>query len=116
MNTQRAVALGTGVVACLLAVAFLVVSPGQADHIATLFSAVVAVVSLGVAVWALVPVPRRGVVRVVRTGDARASGAGSAVSGAAVSGAGAAQAVDVLRTGTADASDQGEATSGFRRS
>ncbi|MBX9395839.1 hypothetical protein K4749_20085 [Streptomyces sp. TRM72054] len=114
MSTQRVVLLGSSVVACLLATVFLLVGPHQADHIATLVSAVVAVASLGVAVGSLVPVTRRGGIRAVGTGDARASRAGSAVSGAAVSATGATESIEVRRTGMADASDQGDATSGVR--
>ncbi|MER7152261.1 MULTISPECIES: hypothetical protein [Streptomyces] len=116
MSAGRAVLLVTGATAGILAIVFVLVGPRQADHIATLVSALVAVAGLGVAVAAAVPaIPGRRSVRVTDTGAATAKGSGSAVSGAAVSITNGTETIEVSHSGTADASDDGEATSGIRQ-
>ncbi|GHE05636.1 hypothetical protein [Streptomyces alanosinicus] len=117
MSARRAVLLVTGAATGILAIAFAVVGSRRADHIATLVSALVAVVGLGVAVGAAaVPaMSGRRSIRVSGTGAATAAGSGSAVSGAAVSVANGTETIEVSRSGTAEARDDGEATSGIRR-
>ncbi|MEU4999066.1 hypothetical protein [Streptomyces sp. NPDC021622] len=116
MSARRAVLLVTSATTGILATVFAVVGPRQADHIATLASALVAVVGLGVAVAAAAPgTPARQSIRATDTGAATARGSGSAVSGAAVSVTNGAEAIEVSRSGTADAADDGEATSGIRQ-
>ncbi|GHA06033.1 hypothetical protein GCM10010345_08190 [Streptomyces canarius] len=101
---------------CALATGFALVGPRQADHIATLVSALVAVAGLGIAVWAVVStVPGRRSVQVSDTGGARARGAGSAVSGAVISIRNSAETIEVRNSGAVDAADDGEATSGVRQ-
>ncbi|MFB6519894.1 hypothetical protein [Streptomyces sp. NPDC056401] len=100
-----------------LLIAFTTLKWDQANRLATVASLVVAVLSLGAAVFfGLRPAqpPRRGGITVRNSGNARATGAGSrATSGAAGAPGAASGPVEVSDSGDAEARDGGRGTSGW---
>jgi hypothetical protein len=115
MGGRRMVLLVTCLVVAGLGGVLAVVAWERASRIATVVSALAAVASVGVAVWAALPCHRSGSaeVRVSKTGRATATDGGAAVSGARGSAAGAPERTEVNRTGDANASGGGDAVSGI---
>lgn len=96
-----------------LAAVFAVSGWDQADKIASIVSALVAVAALGVGVWAALPGSAQGVhVRAVRTGTAMASGPGSRANTGVTGRVSASETVMIEGTGNARATDGGSANSG----
>jgi hypothetical protein len=113
MSAGRAVLILTALAVAALAAVFAIVGWDQASRIATVLAGLVAVATLGVAVWAALPGRYPAGVRVSHTGSARASKGGIATTG--LSGiAHPAGPVEVEHTGRADATESGEATTGAR--
>lgn len=114
MNARRIVLTVTSLAVAGLGMAFFLLKGDEANRVASIVSALVAVAALGVAVWAALPASRTRVVRVTDTGESRAGAGGTAVSGLTGPAGDGTTAVEVERTGTADATDGGDATSGVR--
>ena len=109
---RRVVLVVTCLVVAGLAGVFAGTQWDQANRVATVASALAAVASVGVAVWAALP--GGGSVRVSNTGRAVAGPGGTATSGLTAPASGLAGGIEVDRTGDADASGGGHATSGIR--
>lgn len=112
MSVRRLVLLVTCLVVAGLAGVFAGTQWDRADRVATVASALAAVASVGVAVWA--GLPRSGSVRVSDTGNAVAGAGGMATTGLAGPATELVSGIEVDRTGDADASGGGDATSGVR--
>jgi len=116
MSARRVTVLVTCTVVAVLAVVFAVGQWDRTSRVATVVSALAAVASVGVGVWAALPGSTR-TVRASQTGPATAGLGGIAVSGVAGRLGGLpTQIIEVEATGHADASNGGEAVTGFRSS
>jgi hypothetical protein len=112
MSSRRVVLVATCLVVAGLTGWFAVARWEQASRVATVVSALAAVATVGVAVWAALPGADRRTVRVSNTGPATARQGGTAISGLTGPAAGLRGRIEVDRTGHADASGSGDATTG----
>ncbi|MFD8598934.1 hypothetical protein ACFV1L_28425 [Kitasatospora sp. NPDC059646] len=110
---QRTVIVVTGLAVALFAGALAFLTWDQANKVAGVVSAVVAVAALGAAVYPLVAGARGGTVEVTGTGAAVAAGPGSSANTGYQGGSTAGQ-VRVADTGEARADSGGTANSGHR--
>lgn len=115
MSARRWVVVGTAAVVAVLAMVFAVVRWEDANKIASAVSALAGLASVGVGVWAGLPVVSSGGrVRVSRTGRATARGGGRANTGVAGRAGALPEDVRVEQTGDADASGGGDANTGIQ--
>jgi hypothetical protein len=112
MTVQRWALAGTAVMVVVLTMTFAVLGWDRADKAGSMVSALAAVASVGVAVWAAWPAASgNGSVRVSDTGKATTGGGGRANAGFTGPAGSMPGRVRVRRTGDADARD-GDANSG----
>ncbi|MGH3176679.1 MAG: hypothetical protein ACRDPF_22805 [Streptosporangiaceae bacterium] len=108
--------LATAVVVVVLAAIFMVVRWDTANELAVVISALAAVASLGVAVWAALPAVSGRGIRAIRTGQATVGAGGEANTGYKGPSGVQPGEITVDRSGDASAPEGGSANTGIEQS
>ncbi|QDN87737.1 hypothetical protein FNV68_21890 [Streptomyces sp. S1D4-23] len=116
MNRAQRVVLGaTGLAVAILAGVFSSLSWDRANQVAGIVSALVSILALGAAVWALLSGGNGGSVRVANTGTATATGQGSRANTGIVASGGVRGNATVEQTADAQAEDGARANTGYEQ-
>ncbi len=113
VKVRRLVLLTTALVVAGLGTTFALLQWDASSRLATVLSALAAIASIGVAVWAALPGTGHRL-HVAHTGAASAAAGGRANSGVIATAATTGCGIDVSHTGQAQASDGGNANTGVQ--